>query len=353
MNNLEEQILELQKEVAYDSKDYPIDVVVNKYIKDIDIDENEIYVPDYQRDFVWSEKRQSRLIESIVLGLPVPPIFLAENQNGRQEIVDGSQRIRTLYAFINGDLKLVGLKKVTTLNGIKFDDLDISRRRKFNNTTLSCFVLSPNATDEVKNDLFERINKGSDNLRNMETRKGIYRGAFTKFIYNDCAKNTEFKNSITLSASVKKRQEHEELILRFFAFSDAYPNFNSFSRSLSNGLDSYMAEKKKNFSDDEKEKKLSSFIKMNKFVMDNFKYGFAKDDKKDVFRILFEAISVGTYLALKDNSNLKLTKKIDIMELLLDESFKKSISGGSRTHSNTNLNKRINFIKNSIQELSL
>lgn len=76
MSDLESQILELQKEVAYDSKDYPIEVLVNKYTKDIDSDDNEIYVPDYQRDFVWSDTRQSRLIESIVLGLPVPLFFL-------------------------------------------------------------------------------------------------------------------------------------------------------------------------------------------------------------------------------------------------------------------------------------
>jgi len=231
--------------------------------------------------------------------------------------------------------------------------MDISRRRKFNNTTLSCFVLSSNATDEVKNDLFERINKGSDTLRDMETRKGIYRGAFTDFIYNECAKDSTFKSAIKLSANVKNRQEHEELILRFFAISDAYPKFTSFSRSLSGALDSYMGDKKSNFSDAEKRQKLSAFSKMNSFVMANFKYGFAKDDKKDVFRILFEAISVGTYLALIDNPNLKLKRQLDIKELLSDEDFKKSISGGSRTHSNTNLNKRINHIKEKLNELSV
>ena len=353
MSNLEEQIVELQKEVAYDSKDYPIEVLVSKYIKDIDLDENEIYVPDYQRDFVWSENRQSRLIESIVLGLPVPPIFLAENKNGRQEIVDGSQRIRTLNAFINGDLKLQGLKKVTKLNGILFQDMDISRRRKFNNTTISVFVLSSNATDEVKNDLFERINKGSDTLRSMETRKGVYRGEFTNFIYNECAKNDQFQGAIKLSATVRKRQEHEELILRFFAISDAYPKFNSFRSSLSNALDGYMGVKKNNFSKEEKKEKLSAFNNMTDFVVNNFKYGFAKDNNKEVFRILFEAISVGTYLALKENPGLRLKKEIDIRNFLDNNEFKKSISGGSRTHSNTNLNRRIDFIKSKLLELAV
>lgn len=348
MSDLENQILELQKEVAYDSKDYPIEVLVNKYIKDIENDENEIYVPDYQRDFVWSENRQSKLIESIVLGLPVPPIFLAENKSGRLEIVDGSQRIRTLNAFTSNDLELVGLQKVTKLNGIKFNNLDISRKRKFNNTTISVFVLSANATDEVKNDLFERINKGSDILRNMETRKGVYRSEFTDFIYNNCAKNDVFLSATKLSQAVVKRQEHEELILRFFALSDSYPKFNAFSRSLSNALDNYMLLKKSNFNDTEKKEKSEEFNRMVDFVVENFKYGFAKDNNKDVSRILFEAISVGSFLALKEKPSLKLNGQLDIKECLKNQIFKKSISGGNRTHSNSSLTTRIDFIKNTL-----
>ena len=69
-------------------------------MKDIDTGNNELFVPDYQREFVWDEERQSKLIESIILGLPIPLIFLTENNDGRLEIIDGSQRIRTLSAFL-------------------------------------------------------------------------------------------------------------------------------------------------------------------------------------------------------------------------------------------------------------
>nr|WP_199784255.1 DUF262 domain-containing protein [Cronobacter dublinensis] len=81
MSDVENQIVELKKTVAYDSKDYTIELLVSKYNNGLDDDENEIYVPDYQRDFVWDDARQSKLIESIVLGLPVPPIFVAENKS--------------------------------------------------------------------------------------------------------------------------------------------------------------------------------------------------------------------------------------------------------------------------------
>lgn len=352
MNDVESQIIELKKAVAYDSKDYTIELLVNKYMDGIEDDDNEIYVPEYQRDFVWDESRQSKLIESIVLGLPIPPIFVAENKSGRLEIVDGSQRIRTLSSFVNGTLELDGLEKVTKLNGMKFENFDISRKRKFNNTTIAFFVLSESATEEVKNDLFERINRGSDTLRGMETRKGVYRGEFTDFIYNVCAKNQLFNESIHLSKTVRKRQEHEELVLRFFALIDNYPKYNSFSRSVSKSLDNYMGEKRENFSNDEKELKLQHFERMVNFVVNNFKFGFSKKNGQDVSRIFFEAISVGTHFALEENSNLKLTEKIDAQMLLNDRDFFRSINGQYRTHSSENLNARINFVKSKLLSLA-
>jgi len=107
--------------VDYDTKEYPVETVVDKYLKDIDEDKNELFVPDYQRDFRWDEKRQSKFIESIIIGLPIPYIFVADvkDKDGRLEIVDGSQRIRTLAAFMRNELKLVNLKKLTELNGFQ------------------------------------------------------------------------------------------------------------------------------------------------------------------------------------------------------------------------------------------
>lgn len=353
MSTVEDQIVELKKAVAYDSKDYTIEILVGKYLKNIDSNENEVYVPEYQRDFVWDVPRQSRLIESIVLGLPIPPIFVAENSDGRLEIVDGSQRIRTLSAFLNDHLTLGGLEKVTRLNGLKFSDLDVSRKRKLNNTTITIIVLSENATDDVKNDLFERINKGSDILRNMETRKGIYRGEFTDFLYRDCAVNVNFRSSIELAPAVRNRQEYEELALRFFALADNYPRYTEFSRGVSEALDSYMASKRDSFDGNEEKKiKLNDFNKMVEFVATNFQYGFQKGPKRFVSRMFFEAIAVGVHLTMKEVPNLSIGKKIDVQQWLENVEFNKSVNGEYRTHSNTNLNNRIHFVRDRLLELS-
>ena len=98
----EKQIELEMKNVDYDTREFTIEYIIDKYIKRIENDENEIYVPEYQREFVWRYYRQSRFIESLILGLPIPLIFVAEiPETGRLEIVDGSQRIRTLASFIN------------------------------------------------------------------------------------------------------------------------------------------------------------------------------------------------------------------------------------------------------------
>lgn len=96
IERLENEIEKQQRNVSFDTKEYTIEIVVQKYLNDLDKNENEFFVPEYQREFVWDDVRQSRFIESLMIGLPIPYIFLAETDKGRYEIVDGSQRIRTL-----------------------------------------------------------------------------------------------------------------------------------------------------------------------------------------------------------------------------------------------------------------
>ncbi len=79
---IEKEIEVQQRNVSYDTKEYTIEIIVDKYLNGLDNEENEFFVPDYQREFVWDELRQSRFIESLIMGLPIPYIFLAENADG-------------------------------------------------------------------------------------------------------------------------------------------------------------------------------------------------------------------------------------------------------------------------------
>ena len=333
--------------MAFNTREFTIEILVSKYLKDIDTGDNELFVPDYQREFVWDEERQSKLIESIILGLPIPLIFLTENYDGRLEIIDGSQRIRTLSAFLENELVLEGLEKIDSLNSLSFKDLHISRQRKFKNIPIRMIVLST-IDDEVKTDIFERINRGSDLLFAMEKRKGIYKGDFCNFIYNDCATLPLLKKLAPLSKIVEKRQELEELILRFFALSDAYPNFNTSRQGISSYLDSYMEKKQKHFSEEEKQEKLNNLKNVLNFVEKNFPWGFKKSSKQlGVSRVFFETISVGVHLALKENANI-IDKKIDVTSWITENEFKNFFIGKFKTHDPKKINDRINFVKKHI-----
>lgn len=214
LEKVEEEIYAKRKTVRYDIRDLTVETIVKKYEASLSDDlieggsrYNYIYIPEYQRDFTWDEERQAKLIESIVLGLPIPFIFVAENKNSSWEIVDGSQRIRTMQAFLNDELVLKGLSSIESLNGYKFSELDETRKGKILNTALRIIVLSEETTDDVKTDMFERINRGSDLLKPMEKRKGIYPGVFTTFIYDYCAKETTFKRLVLLDKWLIKRQD--------------------------------------------------------------------------------------------------------------------------------------------------
>lgn len=174
LNLIEEQIDKEQKAVSYDIREFTIEYYVDKYLKGEEDEENELYVPDYQREFIWEDRRQSRFIESLLLGLPVPLLFVAEiEKDGRLEIVDGSQRIRTLAAFLKDELQLKGLEKLKELNGLYFTQLQASRQRKFKNISMRMIVLSSKATEEIRNEMFDRINTSSVPLLPMETRRGF------------------------------------------------------------------------------------------------------------------------------------------------------------------------------------
>lgn len=333
----EMQIYEQRKTVRYDIRELTIEIIVSKYIKGLDYSPDfgkqeasqyysSLWVPDYQRDFTWDEERQSRFIESVLLGLPIPLIFVAENKDSVWEIVDGSQRIRTLHAFLNDNLSLCHLEKLDTLNGFKFSNLDPSRKGKFKDLPIRMIVLTEEATDEVKKDMFERINRGSDLLKPMEKRKGIYPGYFNDFIYKRCAKNETFIELTPIDKWLQKRQELEELLLRYFALVHIYQVFPE-KKGIARVLDEFLDNQNKMFDKmepGERETRLDEIYKDFCSVLDFVKkysvYGFRNRHNPQTKRTVFEAIAVGVHLALKDNPRLVISKE-KMNSILQSEKF--------------------------------
>ncbi|MDD5617114.1 MAG: DUF262 domain-containing protein [Candidatus Methanoperedens sp.] len=353
LTRIEEQIDKEQKAVSYDIRELTIEYYVNKYLDGEENDDNELYVPDYQREFIWEEKRQSRFIESLLLGLPVPLIFVAEiEKDGRLEIVDGSQRIRTLAAFIKDELQLKGLDNLKQLNGVFFSELPSSRQRKFKNISMRMIVLSSKATEEIRNEMFDRINTSSVPLLPMETRRGIYRGEFTDFIVS-LSTDSLFEKLCPISHYFKGRREEEELILRFFAFSEAYPNFNLYGMNLDRDgvarfLDNYLETKNKKVAPTELDNKGTDFMQMLKFVDRTFpNKGFAKNvNSEGISRPYFEAIAVGSHFAIKEKPNL-IVKNTNwsILNKNKTNEFFTILSGRYHTHKPNKIRDRIAYVK--------
>lgn len=298
----EQQIKELRKEVDYDTRDYAIDFLVQQYR------ENEFYIPDeYQRQYIWEDSDKNRFIESILLGLPIPFMFFSDTDDGRCEIIDGAQRTQALEEFMQNDLVLSNLKKLTELNGFTYNDLPEYFKRKFNKTTMRIIVLSDETTMDIRKEIFNRINTTGRPAKPSEIRRGSYAGPFMEFL-KECTKNPIFIKVCPVSEISKKRYEDLELVLRFFAFLNNYKNF---THRVDEFLDQYVEDNQNKF---DAETFRSEFVRMVTFVDKYFPNGFRKTkNAKSTPRVRFEAISVGVALALRINPNLE-PKSMDWLE---------------------------------------
>jgi hypothetical protein len=335
-NLAEQQIIEEKEPVAFDTREYPVEVLIEKFQSE------EFVIPKYQRNFVWGEDKEkmSKFIESIILDLPIPYLFFAdEKETGKLEIVDGSQRIRTLNAFKNNEFELTGLDKLDLLNSFYFSDLSESRQRRFLRKTLRSIELTERASSDVRRDLFERINTKPYDLLPMELRKGLYDGKFYNFI-DECSNNGLFIRLCPVSEKRKNRGETQELVLRYFAYADNYQNF---IHSVEDFMDDYMKDKHENGFD--KQAMQTQFIKMLNFVEQYFPFGFRKiENSNSIARTRFEAISIGVTLALRERDNL-ITNNIS--DWLNSEEFKDQTTSGS-ANNKAKVIGRIEFVKNKL-----
>jgi len=186
---------------------------------------------------VWDYGKKSRLIESILLRIPLPIIYVAEDENNRLSVIDGQQRLWSIIKYMRNDYALKGLNVLTNLKNKKFLHLDGSYQRLFRSSTMRFIEIKKESDPSIRFQLFERLNKGAMSLNAQEIRNCAYRGAF-----NDKLKELEvycdwFK--LMRLNECDKRMRDRELILRFFALYDRY---NHYRGSMKVFLDKEMEE---------------------------------------------------------------------------------------------------------------
>jgi hypothetical protein len=198
--------------------------------------------PDFQRRKRWLPEKQSALIESFLLNIPVPPIYLAEDELGKYSVVDGKQRLTAIHAFMLGNLKLIGLESFTELEGMTFSQLpEVLRNSLEIRPYVRVVTLLKQSDPLLKFEVFTRLNTGGEHMLAQELRKVAYRGELSDMIFS-LSETPFLKKQLKITSSESAgyiRMEDAEFVLRFFALKRSW---RTFSGALRDELDRYMAD---------------------------------------------------------------------------------------------------------------
>ena len=187
------------------------------HIKRLVEDRKELIIdPDFQRGNVWAKKQGAELVESILMGIPIPVMYLFEMRDGSKQVVDGRQRIAAILDFLNDKLILKDLKILPEYNNFKFSDLDAKMQGIFEDSQMYFYIIQPPTPERVKYDIFDRVNRGGTRLTNQEMRNALYRGKSTRLI-SELSKSEEFLRATGHGIS-SKRQKDNYVVLRSISF---------------------------------------------------------------------------------------------------------------------------------------
>jgi hypothetical protein len=182
------------------------------------IDEGELELaPDFQRNQVWKRPQKSGLVESILLQIPLPAFYFAQDKDGSMKVIDGLQRLSTAYDFARKERFALGRLEYLDLEGKHFNDLSPIWRRRFNQTQLVVHVIDPQTPPQVRYDIFKRINTGGTPLNAQEIRHCLTSDRCRSFLKR-CAVRPEFLDAVGTTFREHVRMADRELVLRFCAF---------------------------------------------------------------------------------------------------------------------------------------
>lgn len=337
----EAEIIEQSKRIDFYMTEYSIELLASKMQK------GDFSIPPYQREFTWEDERRSRFIESVVMGLPIPFLFFWEMGDGKLEIVDGSQRLRTIEEFVFGKFRLGELESLSAVSGFCFTDLPESRQRKILNRSIRGIILNEHADEQARFDMFERINTSSKTANKAEVRRGALAGEFMSLVI-ELAKLPIFIELAPVSKKLVLEREREELVTRFFAYGDGLEGYKD---RPSEFLFDYVKSTNATFARDSTlvATYRQRFLDTVAFVRDVFPWGFRRSATgKATPRARFEAISIGSYLAIKQNLQLRTTLP-NVQGWISAKEFS-DITGSDGANAITRLKGRMNFVRDRLLE---
>jgi len=292
-----------------------IDRLIKKYdLKELNLN------PDFQRNEVWKDKQKSRLIESILIKIPIPSFYIDARDESNWIVIDGLQRLSTIIRYVKDEFVLKDMEFLKELQGKKFSELDRTFQRRIEDFKLTLYLIRPNTPEEIALNIFTRINTLGEPLSQQEIRHAIYNGKATRLL-KELAESQEFIDAVNPTNAMKKRMSERELILRLLAFKiqkfETYKKSNNLSMFLANGMKII-----NKMSEDEIEL-LRAFFKdamiKAKIVFDNFAFRkmYQYDNKKrPINKSLFEIFS---YFIVDYSTEVLENNKDKIINNLKDE----------------------------------
>ena len=324
---LTDELTRQRRKVDFDTYDISVQQLLSM-VSDRTID----IAPEYQRHFRWDQLRQSQLVESVFLGIPVPSMFMATTSDNTWEVVDGVQRLSTLIRYA-GDaatreiigmdypLRIQGLAKLYSLNGLTFSEVPKNIQVQFLLRPLKVVTLSDKSDSVVRFDLFERLNTGGVRLSDQEIRACVFRSEFNEFL-GDLAHQDDFLTAVHLPPARRNDRTDEECVLRFFAFLYRY---KVFKHSVVDFLNEYMRSAMASF-DFHQNREL--FRETFRFLAKTFPAGISRPGRKSTPVNLFEAVAVGAGLALLQNKHIQRPRSLD---WVVGEELKALTTGATNT----------------------
>lgn len=355
------QSLAKERTVKTQNIEYDLETLVKKIQKNV-IKLN----PDYQRNHRWGDVESSRLIESLILNIPIPTVYLSQDVDvddevsddvARYSVIDGQQRLTAILTFMTNGFELDGLEVLQPLNGMKYDELPPFLKRRLEERTIKCLRIDSTVDHQVKYDIFERLNSGSVVLESQELRNAIYRGKFNDMI-KKLALNEKFNKLLNIKMGnrennnkVKKMQD-VEYVLRFFAFD------NNELMNMKKSFKKFLSEQMEKFnkcSDQELKQMEKHFLVTLDKVYDElggeafakYKYedGKFKPTLQSRFNAsMYDAIMISVSENMR-NGILKIdeSRKKQLMDLFKSTEFNECINGS--TNDKSKIVKRIEIVK--------
>lgn len=344
--------MEIPKEKRYlntSSYDYSIEFLVD--LMSGDLPKIILAVP-FQRNFIWKVDRASQLIESVIMNVPIPPLYFAEEESGKWLVIDGLQRLNSLQRYFQNEYSLKGLEIIKELEGLKYKDLPPKAKDLLKDGLMRINVIKKDSHEDIKYDIFMRLNKGSVTLNYQELRNCLYRGILNEKTKIFVSESKDFQKILNLKKA-HERYLDVEFVMRILALQeklekDKKGNYSvkDYSGRMVNFINDYMKRTSK-LSEEEGKIIIEDFSNTIKKVVAVFGIDNAFKDTTSKAPRFNKSIGEFICISFKNHTmDILKSKKKEINSLLKkllneNEDFKKSIS--QRTSDTDIVNFRMNL----------